>query len=91
MDLKSGISMICLSIALLPWVEDLLKLYLVTIVIILTLTINVAFRIKAIWEWTIEKALQEIIERLMEDEDMKKIIKMRFDAMVKRAKEKTHA
>ncbi len=82
--------MICLSIALLPWVEDLFKLYMIAMVVILTLTINVAFRIKTVWEWIIEKALQEIIERLMEDEDMKKIIKMRFDAMVKRAKEKKH-
>jgi len=90
MDLKSGISIICLSIALVPWLEDLLKIYLIAMVAILTLTVNVAFRMRSIWEWIIEKALQEVIKRLMQDEDMKKIIKMRFDAMIKRAKEHKH-
>jgi hypothetical protein len=87
MKLASAIASICMVVYFAPWLDDLLKMYLVAMIVIITLTINVVFRIEAIWGWLIIKIEQEVLRRLLEDEDMRKIVKMRYDAMMERLRE----
>jgi hypothetical protein len=88
MKIIAGLSSICISLLLIPWLEDLLKIYLIAMVVIITLTINLAFRIEAIWNWIIEKTMEEILKRMMQDEDVKKIVKLRYDAMMEKIRTK---
>ena len=76
---------IMLSIVLTPWLEDLLKIYLITAVVIITLTINVAFRIKWLMNIIIEHLVQAVLNKVLQDQDVQKIMHWKFEEMRKRS------
>ncbi|MGD0591052.1 MAG: hypothetical protein ABSA44_09675 [Bacteroidota bacterium] len=75
-----------LSIALTPWLEDLLKLYLISAVVLITLTINVAFRIKWLMDIIVEHLVQAVLNKVLQDQDIQKIMHWKFEAMKRKSK-----
>ena len=78
----SVIIILCISTALTPWLEDLLKVYIIAMIAVITLTVNVLFRIASLRDWIVEHLVQAVLARLLEDEEMKKIVKMKYDSMM---------
>jgi hypothetical protein len=77
---------ITLSIFLTPWLEDLMKLYLISAVVLIALTVNVAFRIKWLLDIIVEHLVQAVLNKVLQDQDIQKIVKWKFEAMRKKAK-----
>lgn len=79
---------IMLGILLPDWLEDMMKLYYFLAFVIITLSINVVFRIKWISDIIIERALRILIERALRDPDIQKVMAWKFEAMREKAKMK---
>jgi len=77
---------ITLTILLTPWLEDLLKLYLISAVILITLTVNVAFRMAWLRDIIIEHLVQAVLNKVLQDQDIQKIMHWKFEEMRKKAK-----
>ena len=65
---------IAISIILTPWLEDMLKLYLISTVVIIALTVNVAFRVKWLTDIVVEHLVQAVLQKVLRDQDIQKIM-----------------
>lgn len=74
------------SIWVTPWLEDLLKLYLIGAVVLIALTVNIIFRIKWLLDIIVEHLVQAVLQRVLRDPDIQKIMSWKFEEMRKRSK-----
>jgi hypothetical protein len=53
-------------------------------VVLITLTINVAFRIKWLLDIIVEHLVQAVLQKVLQDQDIQKIMHWKFEAMKKK-------
>lgn len=75
------------AIALAPWLEDLLKIYLIVAVVLVAVTINVALRVARIRDLIVEHVIQSVINKVMMDKDVQEVFRMKFIAMAKQVRD----
>jgi hypothetical protein len=75
-----------LGVFLTPWLEDLLKIYLISAIVLIALTVNVAFRIKELRDIIVEHIVQAVMQRVLMDKDVQKIMQWKFEAMINNEK-----
>ena len=75
------------AIALAPWLEDLLKIYLIVAVILVAVTINIALRVAKIRDLIVEHVIQSVVSKVMMDKDVQEVFRMKFTAMAKQIRE----
>ena len=79
---------IAISIILTPWLEDMLKLYLICAVVIIAFTVNVAFRVKWLMDIIVEHLVQAVLQKVLRDQDIQKIMSWKFEEMRKKVEGK---
>jgi hypothetical protein len=72
----AALSSIGASIALMPWVEDALKVVMIVMFVIITLTVNVAFRIPKVWNSIVDRVAADVLHRVLMDKEIGKVIVM---------------
>lgn len=79
---------IMISIAFSPWLADLVKYYMIGMLVIITLTINVAFRFKWLMDIIIEHLVQAVLQKVLRDTDIQKVMHWKFEEMRKKSRKK---
>jgi hypothetical protein len=80
------------AIVFAPWLDDLLKIYLIIALVLVAFTVNIALHIGRIRDLIVGQIIQTIIKEVMTDKSVQEIFRMKFEAMAKqiREEEKEH-
>jgi len=75
------------AIVLAPWLEDLLKVYMIVLVVLVSVTFNVVFRIEKLRDMIEEFLIQSVLNKVMRDKDVQEVIRIKFMTMAKQIRE----
>ena len=73
-----------------PWFDEAFKLCMLALIIVLTLIVNVAVRIPKIWEIIINRIVDEALQKVLMDPDLRKVILRMHRAQLKALKKEDH-
>ena len=79
-------SSLVLGIWFTPWLEDLIKIYMISAIVLIALTINLAFRLKWLMDIIVEHLVQAVLQKVMQDQDIQKVMSWKFEEMRRKAK-----
>ena len=57
-----------------PWFDEAFKLCILALIVVLTLVVNIAVRIPKIWEIIIDRIVNEALQRVLMDPDLRKVV-----------------
>lgn len=69
-----ALSTIIASAWLTPWLDELIKIYVLTVVVVVTLLVNLVFWFHRIRESIINHLVASVIQQVLADKDVQKII-----------------
>jgi hypothetical protein len=69
---------ISLSVLFTPALEELAKVYIITVVVFVTLMINLIFRVNQVREWIVRRITTDVLNELMKDKDVRRLLAKKF-------------
>lgn len=66
------------SIILTPGLEDLVRVYIISVVVFITTVVNIIFRIDRIREYIVKRISSDVIKEILKDKDVSRIMRDKF-------------
>lgn len=73
-------------IALTPWLDELLKVYLIIALTLIIVSTNLLFRLKKVEDLIVERLVERALTRILMDKDVQEVIRARFKVMAEQSK-----
>lgn len=69
---------ISLSVLFTPALEELAKVYIISVVVFVTMLINLIFRINQVREWIVKRITTDVMNEIFKDKDVRKLLAKKF-------------
>lgn len=77
------LSGLIISVFFIPQLEELIKMYVISVVVLITVIINLLFRFQRVREWVVNQITADVIRQVLQDADVRKLLGM-ADKVLKR-------
>jgi hypothetical protein len=67
-----------LSVLFTPALEEMAKVYIITVVVFVTLMINFIFRANQVREWIVRRITTDVMNELFKDKDVRRLLAKKF-------------
>jgi hypothetical protein len=57
-----------------PWIDDALKVIMLVVFVVITLTITAVFQIPKVWNAIVEKVAMDVLHRVLMHQDIQKLV-----------------
>ena len=74
----SSLAGICMSVMFSGALEDMAKVYVISVVVFITILINLIFRANAIREYIVKRITADVMSEIFKDSDVRKLLANKF-------------
>lgn len=69
---------IMMSVLFTPALEELAKVYVISVVVFITMLINLLFRLNQVREWIVKRIMSDVLNEIYKDKDVRAILTRKF-------------